>query len=406
MAETIGLWFLNQKVVVPPNRLEALNWCYQISIATFIIYLISVPYNAAIIAHERMSVFAYIGIFESIGKLLIAYLVLVSPIDRLCFYALLMCILSAAIRLVYGWYCKEKFEECRYSWILDKELLIKMFGFAGWNSIGAISWVLRLHGGTLLVNLFFGPSANAAKSIGNRVSTVVSSFSANFMTAINPQITKSYANGDRDYMLRLAYKGIRFSFFLILMLALPVLINTYYILYLWLKLVPDSAPIFVQLSIVMALTEVLSSPLITMMLATGTIKKYQIIVGGLQMLNFPVAYLTFKMGAPVESIMIVAIILSMICLAARLVLLKGMIGLDPWQYITDILLKVLLVTIISVSTAYYVNTLLEQNFLNVVLVSIFTMIVVAITSFLIGCTNSEQRLIIDKISAVASKIIK
>lgn len=282
LAEAIGVWFLNIKMNIPDARIVAANWVFQFSILTFAINLISVPYNASIIAHERMSAFAYISILEAIGKLAIAFLIVVSPMDKLIFYAILMCAVALIVRFAYGIYCKRNFEECTYHFIFDKDLLKRMFGFAGWNFIGATSAVLRDQGGNVVINLFCGPAVNAARGIAFQVNNAVSGFVTNFMTALNPQITKSYAAGDRDYMMTLIYQGARLSFYMLLLLSLPVLINTHYILELWLKTVPEHAVLFVQLVLVFAMSESISHPLITAMLATGKIRNYQLVVGGLQ----------------------------------------------------------------------------------------------------------------------------
>ena len=207
LAEAVGVWFLNVKMNIPDARMVAANWVFQFSILTFAINLISVPYNASIIAHERMSAFAYISILEAIGKLAIAFLITVSPMDRLIFYSLLMCAVALLVRLVYGYYCKKHFEECTYHFLWDKELLKRMFGFAGWNFIGASSAVLRDQGGNVVINLFCGPVVNAARGIASQVNTAVHGFVSNFMTALNPQITKSYASGNRDYMMTLIFQG-------------------------------------------------------------------------------------------------------------------------------------------------------------------------------------------------------
>ena len=206
LVESIGVWFLNVKMSIPTDRMLAANWVLQFSIATFVINLVSVPYNAAIIAHERMSAFAYISILEALGKLAIAYLIVVSPMDRLIFYALLMCSVAVIVRAVYGYYCKRHFAECTYHFHWDREILKKMFGFAGWNFIGASSAVLRDQGGNIIINLFAGPAVNAARGIAGQVNNAVTGFVSNFMTALNPQITKSYASGDREYMMTLIYQ--------------------------------------------------------------------------------------------------------------------------------------------------------------------------------------------------------
>lgn len=274
---------------------------------TFAINLISVPYNASIIAHERMSAFAYISILEAIGKLAIAFLIVISPMDKLVFYAILMCAVALIVRVAYGVYCKKHFEECTYHFIFDKELLKRMFGFAGWNFIGATSAVLRDQGGNVVINLFCGPAVNAARGIAFQVNNAISGFVTNFMTALNPQITKSYAAGDKDYMMTLIYQGARLSFYMLLLLSLPVLVNTHYILSLWLKIVPDHAVLFMQLVLVFAMSESISNPLITAMLATGKIRNYQLVVGGLQMMNLPVSYVFLRIGMFPEVVIVVAI---------------------------------------------------------------------------------------------------
>lgn len=296
LAETIGIWFLNIKMNIPEVRMEAANWVFQFSIITFAINLISVPYNASIIAHEKMSAFAYISILEAVGKLTIAYLITISPIDKLIFYAILMCVVALIVRLTYGNYCKRHFSECTYHFSWDKLLLKQMFGFAGWNFIGASSAILRDQGGNVVINLFCGPTVNAARGIAFQVNNAVNQFVTNFMTALNPQITKSYASGDKEYMMTLIFQGARLSFYMLFLLSLPILVNTHYILTLWLKIVPEHAVLFVQLILIFALSESISQPLITAMLATGKIRNYQIIVGGLQMMNLPVSYILLQIG--------------------------------------------------------------------------------------------------------------
>ena len=230
LAETIGIWFLNIKMNIPEVRMEAANWVFQFSILTFAINLISVPYNASIIAHEKMSAFAYISILEAVGKLTIAYLITISPIDKLIFYAILMCAVALVVRLTYGNYCKRHFSECTYHFSWDKLLLKQMFGFAGWNFIGASSAILRDQGGNVVINLFCGPTVNAARGIAFQVNNAVNQFVTNFMTALNPQITKSYASGDKEYMMTLIFQGARLSFYMLFLLSLPILVNTHYIL--------------------------------------------------------------------------------------------------------------------------------------------------------------------------------
>ena len=405
IAETLGLWFLNEKMVIPVNRITAANWCYQFSIITFAINLISVPYNAAIIAHEKMSAFAYISIFEAIGKLLIAWLIIVNPIDRLVFYGGMVTILATFVRIIYGWYCKCQFEECKYHFVYDNELLKRMFGFAGWNFIGASSAVLRNQGSDIILNIFFGPTVNAARGIAVKMDSVITQFVNNFMMALNPQITKSYASGEKDYMFKLIFQGARYSYYILLLLGLPVLLNTHYILVIWLKLVPEHTVLFVQLILILGMSECISSPLITSMLATGKIRNYQIVVGGLQMMNLPIAYLCLYWGAIPETVVIVAIVISQCCLAARLYMLKGMIGLKIKSYLKNVYCNVIAVTLIAALLPVVLAYNLSENFITFTTNVLVAELCAIISELYIGCSKEERLFIYQKLWAIVRKII-
>lgn len=406
LVESVGVWFLNTKMTIPADRLFAANWVLQFSIITFVINLISVPYNASIIAHERMSAFAYISILEASGKLAIAFLILWSPIDKLIFYAILMCSIALIVRFTYGHYCKKHFEECTYHFCWDKELLKKMFGFAGWNFIGASSAVLRDQGGNIVINLFCGPAVNAARGVAFQVNNAINGFVINFMMAINPQITKSYASGNKEYMMTLIFQGARLSFYMLLLLSLPILVNTHYILGLWLKIVPNHAVLFVQLVLIFAMSESVSQPLITAMLATGKIKNYQIIVGGLQILNLPISYILLRLGFIPETVLIVAICISQCCLAARLYLLRGLIGLSSRKYLRHVYLNVIIVTCIASLIPVLTSNMLDETFLSFIVITIVSLLCTALTEFFIGCNQLERKFVVEKIKQIKKQNIK
>lgn len=406
LAEVTGVWFLNVKMNIPDERIVAANWVFQFSILTFAINLISVPYNASIIAHERMSAFAYISILEAIGKLAIAFLIIISPMDKLIFYAILMCIVALVIRFAYGVYCKRHFEECTYHFIFDKDLLKRMFGFAGWNFIGAASAVLRDQGGNVVINLFCGPAVNAARGIAFQVNAAISGFVTNFMTALSPQITKSYASGEHHYMMTLIYQGARFSFYMLLLLSLPVLLNTHYLLELWLKIVPDHTVLFVQLVLAFAMSESISNPLVTAMLATGRIRNYQLVVGGLQMMNLPISYVLLRMDAFPEVIIVVAIGISQCCLVARLLMLRGMIGLSVKKYLKKVYINILTVTIAAAIIPFLLTCKLEESFQTFILSSLVAVICTGIAIYYIGCNKSERQFVLNKLYAIKNKLNK
>ena len=404
LIESVGVRFLNAKMTIPADRITAANWVLQFSIITFVINLISIPYNAAIIAHERMSAFAYISILEAICKLAIAFLIMVSPMDKLVFYAILMCVVSVIVRFTYGHYCKKHFTECTYHFHWDKDILKKMFGFAGWNFIGAASGVLRDQGGNIIINLFFGPTVNAARGIAVQVNAAVVGFINNFMTALNPQITKSYASGENEYMLTLIYQGARLSFYMLLLLSLPIFLNTHYILFLWLRLVPDYAVLFVQLILMFALSESISQPLITAMLATGNIKKYQIVVGGMQLMNLPVSYILLRLGYPPQSVIITAIVISQLCLIARLILLRKMIGISFMHFMRKVYFNVILVTLLSIVVPLVIQLKVSECFASFIMLTIISVCCTTLAIIYVGCNKKERKIVKKQLYKFKQKI--
>lgn len=406
LAETVGLWFMNAKLVVPEERMLAANWCYQFSVLTFAVNLINVPYNAAIIAHEKMSAFAYISIVEALAKLLISWTIVAVSVDRLVYFGGMLCLLAVVLRVIYGLFCKKNFEECTYHFIYDHQLLKQMFGFAGWNFVGVSSAVLRDQGGNIIINLFFGPAVNAARAIAVKVNAVITGFVQNFMTALNPQITKSYANGDHDYMFKLIFQGARLSYYILLLLSLPVILNTHYILVIWLKLVPEHTVLFVQLTLIFAMCESISNPLITAMLATGKIRNYQIVVGGLQMMNLPLAYLCLRLGATPESVLYVAIFISQCCLATRLWMLQGMIGLKAKEYLRHVYLNIIIVTIISAIIPFFVCKLFNESFASFTLISMIAILCTLASELFIGCGAQERQMVYSQIIKFRNKTLK
>lgn len=393
LIESLGVWFLNAKMTIPDTRMTAANWVLQFSIITFVINLISVPYNAAIIAHEKMSAFAYISILEAVGKLVIAFLIVWSPMDKLIFYAILICVVAVVVRLTYGHYCKKHFAECTYHFHWDKNILKQMFGFAGWNFIGCSSAILRDQGVNVLLNIFYGPAVNAGRGIAVQVNTAINNFVVNFTTALNPQITKSYASEDYDTMFTLIYKGARFSYYLLLILSLPILLDTHYALELWLKNVPEHTVFFVRLIIIFSMCESISVPLITAMMATGRIRNYQIVVGGLQMLNFPLSYIALSLGYIPEVTIVIMITVSLMCFAARLYMLKNMIMLKILNYVKNVLLNALAVTCIALILPVFLHHYMEENFLSFVILSVVCIICTVFSVLLVGCSKQERDIV-------------
>lgn len=405
LVETIGLWFLEYKMIIPLDRIVAAKSVLHLSTVALVISLISIPFNATIVAHERMAAFAYISIFDAVGKLLIAYFIVKSPIDSLVFYSVMISVISLFICIIYVIYCNRNFHECRkVRFIFDRLLFKEMFSFAGWNFIGTTSSIFRDQGGNILLNIFCGPAVNAARGVAIQVSNAITSFSTNFMTALNPQITKSYASGDMDYMMKLIFQGSRLSFYLLLMLSLPIIISTSYILNLWLIDVPTFTVIFVQLVLVFGMCDAISKPLITAMFATGNIKSYQITVGAITILNLPISYVLLKLSFPPFIIFVVSIFITLVALFVRIYMLRSMIGLSMKRFIKDVLLNILLVSIFSFVLSFLFRGLFNEDLSGFIIASILSVISTLSTIYFIGCNRNEKVFVNSKFVQLFNKI--
>lgn len=380
IAEIFGYWFLNYEMNIPLDRLYAANWVLHCSILAFIINLISIPYNAAIIAHERMSAFAYISIVEVVLKLVIVYSLSISPFDKLIVYAILSLFVAVIIRGIYGVYCKKHFSECTWNFVYDKGLTKEMFSFAGWNLLGTGAYMLNTQGVNLLINLFFGVTLNAARGIAVQVDHAIMQFVNNFTTAIAPQITKSVAAGNKIYLYTLLGKGSKYSYLLMLFFAVPLVIETPYVLSIWLEAVPEFTVIFTRLTIIASMIDLLGTNLSKAAIASGKVKEYYIIIGGVGILVFPFTYIAYKMGFPPESTYLIFIIIYSILLYLRLLLVKRILGFPIVIFIKEVLVKILPCTIISFTMAEMLHSIFEPSlprFISTVIMSITSIVVIA-----------------------------
>lgn len=399
IAEAVGIWFLNTKMNIPTDRMVAANWVFQCAILTFVLNLLSVPYNAAIIAHEKMSAFAYISVVEVTLKLIIVYMLSISPFDRLKTYAVLLLCVGAVIRFIYGYYCKRHFEECTYHLVFDKPVLKEMTGFAGWNFLGNGAYMLNTQGINILMNLYFGVAVNAARGIATQVDAALKQFVNNFTTAVNPQITKSYAQGDLDYMHKLVCRSAKFSAFLMLFFAIPIILETHSILTIWLKTVPEYAAVFLQLIIISSFVDtVLANSLVTSMFATGNIKRYQIIVTTVGCLVFPFSWIAFQLGFQPEIAYVLYFIIYAILLGVRLFLLKDMVKLPVMMYVREVLFRVFPVMMISFIPLMIIRFSMQEGLMRLILLCLVSTIVTAIIEYWIGLTKNERKFILDKIN--------
>lgn len=406
VGETVGLWFLNNKMVIPSDRIVASNWVYQFSLLSFCLDLLVIPYTAAIVAHEKMSAFAYISILTAVGKLVVAWTTMVAPIDQLIWFGGLILVNSTIIRMVYIIYCRRHFDECSGKIIFDRSVWKEMFGFAGWTFIGTTAAVLRDYGGNIVINLFYGPGVNAARVIANQVNGAVGGFADNFMMALKPQITKNYASGNINYMMRLVCQGSRLSYYILFLVMLPLVCRTNYILHLWLVDVPQGTVLFVQLVLVLTLSECLGGTLITAMLATGNIKKFQIIVGGINLLNLPVSYVVLRMGAIPQSVIVVAIVISVCCNIARIILLREHVMFSVRRFIVKVYFNVLTVSAISAVAPVVVSSYLPDTFVAFVIVTAVALVSSVLTILYIGCDKDERKFLYGKVNSFIANHVR
>lgn len=406
LAEVVGIWFLNSKMNIPAERLYAANWVFQCAIGTFVLGLLSVPYNAAIIAHEKMSAFAYISVIEVVLRLIIVYMLAISPYDRLITYAILFMVVGTVIRFIYGYYCKKHFEECTYHFIYDKEMLKSMTSFAGWNLLGNGAYMLNTQGVNILMNMYFGVAINAARGVATQVDTALKQFVNNFTTAVNPQITKSFAQGELDVMHKLVCRSARFSAYLMTFIAVPIILETQTILTLWLNVVPDYTVIFLRWIIISSFVDtVLANSLVTSMFATGKIKRYQITVTLIGCLVFPLTWIAYKTGGEPQVGYILYFIIYSILLLVRLYLLRDMVKLPIMMYVKNVLFKVIPILTICFAVPLSITLSFSEGFVRLITVCLISSITAVISIYIVGLDNGERHFIYDKTRQLIKKWI-
>jgi O-antigen/teichoic acid export membrane protein len=348
------------------------------------------PYNATLIAHERMNVFAFISILEVVLRLFITILVLWLGFEKLKLYAVLVFLISLVIGIIYTIYCKLEFAECKFKFTWDKQLFQKMSSFASWNLLGVFAGITYNQGVNLLLNVFFGPVVNAARGVAYQVQGAINGFVTNFQLAVNPPLTKSFAIGEFQYMYSLIFSASKYSFYLMFVLSLPVMLETEFILNLWLKTVPEYTAIFTRLVLIDVLICSLSGSLQSMAQASGNVKRYQLVVSGILLLNLPLSFILLKMGFAPQATFIVSIIASLLALYARLIVLKMIVSFPVMNFITTVLYRVVVVSIVGSIIPYYISTRITNSVFHFFLVVFISVISVICSVWLLGITQSEK----------------
>lgn len=366
LAETVGLWFLNNKMTIPADRLFAVNIVYQLSIGNVVISLVSSTQIALVIAYERMKIYAWAAIINSLALLFVGFAIQYYGADRLILYAVLQFLVAVGIRILYTVYVRQSFKDIHFRFGYDKEVFAPIFAFAGWNGIGTTAGILRNSGTSVLLNIFGGPIANTINGIANSVNGIVNVFANDFTTAFNPQITKQYAAGEYESLNVFLHRCSKFSYCLLLVMSVPIILNIEPLLVLWLKKIPDGTVLFVRLIIVFSLIESISRPLITAKNATGDIRNYQLIVGGILLMTLPLAYLFLKLGLPLYYSYIAFIITSLIALLTRMIMIRGSI---PCWSVRDFIFRSMsrcaAATLICFSIPLFIKSFMPQQTISI-----------------------------------------
>ena len=405
LAETIGMWFFYNKLVIPDARMNAAMWVLQVSILTMAIQIMNVPFNATIIAHEDMGIFALFSVIETSLKLGIVFLLLLFDYDKLILYAILVACVQFFITLTYILYSHHHYEETHFMHKKDIPLLREMSKFAGWNLWGNLAAMMMGTGLNMMLNMFFGPTINAARAIAVQVESVLSQFSSNFMMAVNPQITILYAKENITEMHKLIFRSSKFSFILLLIISLPIIFEAKTILTLWLKIVPDYTISFLRILLLIMLINITSSPLQTAAAATGKVKRYQSIIGGILLAIVPISYVVLKNGGDPNSVYIVYLLVCSIALIARLLIIKSLIDLSLKQYFFHVILRCTIVFIVSFLISSIFSIILPNGLIYSILSCVLIATIVLIISYTIGLTKTERLFIREKVPFVLKKTL-
>lgn len=403
LAETIGLWYVNNKMIFPSERTYAVNFVYQFSIAVALLGIIQVPYNALIIARERMSIYAYVSIVEVLLKLIIVFLLVYIGNDKLITYSILTFVVALGIRLFYQYYCRKHYIESHFKFEWDKDYYKELMSYSGWSLFGNLANVGKAQGVNILLNLFYGTVVNSAYGLTMQVQGAVHSFVTNFQMAVKPQIIQNYARNDFEKFEKLIFQSSRLSFFLLYIISMPVIYNIDYLLSIWLVEVPAYTSTFIIFSIIGVMIDCIAEPLITGIHASGKIKRYQIFLSAILLFSLPASYILLKKGFSPEIVFIVLIILNIISLFYRLISCHILTNLTISFFFKNVVLRIIVCLIPSLIFLYifHLSISISNNFIQFGIESIGIIVVNVILVYFIGITKNErtgiQQLILNKL---------
>lgn len=406
IAETVGLWFLNSHLNIDISRIKAANWVYQCSVLTFMLSVVSVPYNACIIAHEHMKAFAYISIIEVGLKLAVVYLLQIVISDKLITYAILTLIVAVVIRLTYSVYCKHYFAECRSRLSFDRKLFRDMFAFVGWNILGTSSLAVKEYGVNVLLNLFGNTILNAARGIAMQVNGVVLSFTDNFIMAIRPQIVKQYAAGNKEESKRIVCAGCKYAAYLMLLIIIPLMLNMDYILHLWLGIVPAYTAIFLRIVLVASFFRATQLPLVSAIHATGNIRRSQVMISIVNYSEFLLAWVILKNGVEPYIAVCPSIITAFINTISYFFCLRRLVPVYDVKQFMRVILKVIFVALGCYLLCWLISSyFIKENLISLLATSALSLVITITVIYSVGMSSKERSVINKKVKEIYTRIV-
>lgn len=392
LAETIGLWFLNTQMTIPPERMEAARWVYQFSVFSFLVTILTIPYNASIMAHENMKVYAYVSIAEALLKLLIVFLLTLFSFDKLKLYAILVFIVTLTVTFLYRIYCKRKYEECSFSFCWDKELMISLLSYSGWNTISLLANVAKNQGVNILLNIFFGPIVNTARAVAYQIYGALTQFVFNLFASSRPQIIKYYAQQEPEYMWKLVFESTKLAYYLFMILSIPFFFEIEYILTLWLGYIPEYTPLIARLMLVGFMVEILSVQLVGVLLAANKIKRFQLISSSILLLNIPVSLVLLKLGGSPYTPFAVSIVITVIFLFSEVLIVKSEVDFPVKNYLKLIAL-LMSITLLSVIAPYILHTVMNFGIIRFIVIGLTSLLSSGFFIWSMGLNSSEKKII-------------
>ncbi len=397
IAETLGLWFVNNKLVIPSGRMIAANWIFQAAIVSFLLTLITTPYMASIIAHENMNVYAYVSIIEVALKLGVIFLLKILPYDKLSLYGILLAIVAFINTSIYRLYCHNHYDECKFRFVKDGKLFKEIVSYSGWNLFGSIAGVVKNQITNILLNIYFGAVVNAARGIASQVNAAVASFGQNFTVALRPPIIKGYASEEKDNAYMLVCRGSKFTFFLLYLFALPLFLEMNTVLKLWLKNPPNQSVLFTRLIIIETVLVSVSYSIMTLVQATGKIKLYQGVVGGILLLNLPLSYFALKLAAPAHVVMVIAILVEIMAFFARMIIVRYLTSFSISLFFFNTICPCIFVSVISAILPCLVFFTINESFFRLCITIFVSVMSIGSCILFIGMNKLERQSVIGKI---------